>query len=216
MGCTSSSVHPASNQSLQEPKKPLTIETSPKSATPNNQGVVQFSEPNSPRDSSHSKGGISKRPKTVIPGFKELDYQVEAIDGLLKQVLKEKVDPSVTPIDEGPLNAFVNGLINTNNACYMNVVLQCLARIPGIKDYFLHNDYQVHLEFSNRESKDSIAERFGDFLKTYYAFNRKVIEAEELKTYIATRQHRFNLRTQEDAHEFFLFMIDQMGQELNT
>lgn len=178
-------------------------------------GVMQFSEPNSPRESVHSRHGKTNRPKTKIPGFKEIDYQAEAIDGLLKQVLKAKVDPDVIPIDDGPLNAFVNGLINTNNACYMNVILQTLARVPGIKDYFLHNDYQIHLDFYFSRQKESLAERFGDFIKTYYAFNGKILEADELKDFIANRQSKFNLSTQEDAHEFLLFLIEELGRELN-
>jgi ubiquitin C-terminal hydrolase len=153
--------------------------------------------------------------KAKIPGFKELDYQAEAIDGLLRQVLKAKVDPDVIPIDDGPLNSFVNGLINTSAACYMNVVFQALVRMPGIKDYFLQNDYKTQLEYCANRQVDSLAERFGDFVKTYYAFNGKVLEAEELKTFIARKDPRFDLRTQEDAHEFLLFLIEYMGRELN-
>lgn len=153
--------------------------------------------------------------KAKIPGFKELDYQAEAIDGLLRQVLEAKVDPDIIPIDDGPLTSFVNGLINTSAACYMNVVFQAMARMPGIKDYFLQNDHKTHLEFFNTRHGNSLAERFGDFVKTYYAFNGKVLEAEELKTFIARKSSRFNLQTQEDAHEFLLFLIEQMGRELN-
>lgn len=130
-------------------------------------------------------------------------------------MLKAKVDPDVIPVDDGPLNAFVNGLINTSSACYMNVVFQTLARVPGIKDYFLLNDYQTHLEYYSRRQDESLAERFGDFVKTYYAFNGKVLDAGELKDFIARKQPRFNLRSQEDAHEFLLFLVDEMGRELN-
>ena len=178
-------------------------------------GVLEFSEPNSPRDSHRSSLGRSRKQTIQIPGFKELDFPQESIDIVLKKVLKARGDPDIIPIDDGVLNSFVNGLVNTNSACFMNVVFQALVRIPGIKDYFLHNDYQAHLEYFTQKQQGSLAERFGDFVKTYYNFNEKVLEAEELKHFIGQRQPRFNQLTQEDAHEFFLFLIDEMGRELN-
>ena len=150
-----------------------------------------------------------------MPGFKEFEYQSETIDQLLKKVMKAKVDPDVIPVDDGKLNSFVNGLVNNNNACYMNVIFQTLARVPGIKDYFLLNDYQVHLEYYSSRLTGSLAERFGDFIKTYYAFNGKVMDAGELKSFISLRQRRFNLGSQEDAHEFLMYLVDVMGKELN-
>ena len=177
--------------------------------------VLEFSELNSPRDSFRSKTGKNIKAKRSLPGFRELDYQQESIDSLLKQVLKAKVDHDIVPVDDGQINSFVNGLINTNSACYLNVVLQTLVRVPGIKDYFLQNDYYSQLEHTFQKKESTLAERFGDFVKTYYAFNRKILEAEELKKFISKCRPNFNLNSQEDAHEFLLFMIEQMGIELN-
>lgn len=97
----------------------------------------------------------------------------------------------------------------------MNVVLQMLVRIPGVKDYFLYNQYREDLRSHIKTTHESLAERFGEFVKTYYAFNQKVLNATELKNCIQKKNKIFDLDSQEDAHEFLLFMIEQMSVELN-
>lgn len=111
--------------------------------------------------------------------------------------------------------SFKNGLINNSSACYLNVVLQALVRLPGVKDYFLYNQYREDIRNQKNTSQNTLAERFGEFVKTYYAFNQKVLNATELKTIIKKKNSIFGLDTQEDAHEFLMFMIQQMSMELN-
>lgn len=119
------------------------------------------------------------------------------------------------PINKGEFTLYKNGLINTSSACYLNVVLQVLVHTPGVKDYFLYNQYREDLRFQLKMNRESLAERFGEFVKTYYAFNGKVLNAFELKSCVSKKNSIFNLKTQEDAHEFFLFMVEEMGQEIN-
>lgn len=109
----------------------------------------------------------------------------------------------------------MNGLINNSNACYINVVLQTLVRIPGIKEYFLYNQYREDLRSHAKMTHESLAERFGEFVKTYYAFNQKVLNASELKHCIGKKKSIFKLNTQEDAHEFLLYVVEEMSMELN-
>lgn len=87
--------------------------------------------------------------------------------------------------------------------------------MPGVKDYFLYNQFREDLKAHKLKSKESIAERFGEFVKTYYAFDKKVLDASELKNCIKTKNPIFGLYTQEDAHEFLLYIINQMSEELN-
>jgi ubiquitin C-terminal hydrolase len=97
----------------------------------------------------------------------------------------------------------------------MNVILQTLVRMPGVKDYFLYNQYREDLKSHANMCRESIAERFGEFVKTYYAFNHKVLNASEFKHCVRKKKSIFNLESQEDAHEFLLFVIENMSMELN-
>jgi ubiquitin C-terminal hydrolase len=126
-----------------------------------------------------------------------------------------QTDRTVIPVNRGEFTLYKNGLVNTSSACYLNVVLQTLVHTPGVKDYFLYNQHREDLRFQLKMNHESLAERFGEFVKTYYAFNGKVLNAFELKDCIAKKNSIFDLKSQEDAHEFLLFMVEHMGQELN-
>ncbi len=110
--------------------------------------------------------------------------------------------------------ACVNGLINCGYSCFMNVVFQGLANTPGIKEYFLSN---LHLEeFPSNRATDSIANRFAEFLQVYNSYNDHVLDPTRLVELIVEQSRVFNPRiNQEDAHEFLLYLLDQLSTELN-
>ena len=73
------------------------------------------------------------------------------------------------------IQANVNGLVNVGWSCYMNVILQCLANTPGIKEYFLADLHRREFlsstglgnesGFANLpKESDNLANRMGEFI----------------------------------------------------
>lgn len=103
--------------------------------------------------------------------------------------------------------------MNPGLSCYINVVLQVLLRCAGIREHFFYN---LHLKAADgpRDLRDSLSEKLAEFVKIYYAFNEKVLDPFELRSDIGRRNKIFDSTTQEDAHEFFIFLLDTLNQEL--
>lgn len=95
----------------------------------------------------------------------------------------------------------------------MNVVLQALLRCPGVKEYFFYN---LHLKEAgcSRDLRGSLSEKIAEFFKIYFAFNEKILDPFELRTDVGKLNKMFDSSTQEDAHEFFIFLLDTLNQEL--
>ena len=95
----------------------------------------------------------------------------------------------------------------------MNVVFQCLLRSIGIKEYFFYNLHQKEGKLV-RNLAGTVSEKFGEFIKVYYGFNDRVLDPVELRKELGSKSRAFSSNTQEDAHEFFMFLVDQMGKDL--
>lgn len=110
--------------------------------------------------------------------------------------------------------ACVNGLINHGYSCFMNVVFQGLANTPGLREYFLQN---LHLEeFPAKQAQDCLSNRFAQFVQVYNSYNDHILDPSRLVELIVLQSKVFNPRiNQEDAHEFLLYLLDQLSTELN-
>jgi hypothetical protein len=117
------------------------------------------------------------------------------------------------PICRGKFSLFKNGIVNHGLSCYINVVLQSLLRCPGIREYFFYN---LHLKDISgpRDLSGSLSEKLAEFVKIYFAFNEKILDPFELRTSIGKLNKMFDSNTQEDAHEFFIFLLDILNFEL--
>lgn len=113
--------------------------------------------------------------------------------------------------------ACVNGLINVGNSCYFNVVLQCLANTPGIKEYFLSNLHLKEFNLNGRISPaDSLTSRIGEFIQLYHSYNDYVMNPFKLIEMVIEQSKIFDpTKIQEDAHEFLLYMLDRIATDLN-
>lgn len=96
----------------------------------------------------------------------------------------------------------------------MNVVFQMIVNMPGLKEFFLSGQFLVD---SNSADEDGglLCDQFATLFRTYHFFKDKVLDPKALKKYIAEKCQAFNLDTQEDAHEFILYVINTLSEEMN-
>jgi ubiquitin C-terminal hydrolase len=109
----------------------------------------------------------------------------------------------------------INGLVNSNNTCFINAALQCVFRMQPLIEYFmsqLQNDDMV----SQASADDkSFIQQFANLLATYHFNNEKNIRIEEFCLAIQSVFPGYVIGTQEDAHEFLVFLFDKIHNCLN-
>ena len=127
---------------------------------------------------------------------------------MLTQVSEDEL-----PVCTSKFSLFKNGIVNPGLSCYINVVLQSLLRCPGVREFFFYN---LHLRdvCGPRDLGGSLSEKLAEFVKIYSAFNEKVLDPFELRSSIGELNKTFDSSTQEDAHEFLIFLLDTLNQEL--
>lgn len=110
----------------------------------------------------------------------------------------------------------MNGLANESFACYMNVVFQTVAHLPGLREYFLSGQHLVDTSGSGKQEDDELlCDHMAMFYKCYHSITGQVIDPVELKFFLSKKCSTFNLQTQEDSHEFMLFLLNLLSEELN-
>lgn len=107
----------------------------------------------------------------------------------------------------------LNGFVNDSFACYMNVVLQVLLNLPGLKEFFLSGQYLV--DSGLPDDQGFLVDQLAMIYRVYHSLKGKVIDPLEFKKFVAEKCSSYNLETQEDAHEFTLFLINTLSEELN-
>lgn len=101
------------------------------------------------------------------------------------------------------------GLMNFGNACYSNVVIQCLTSISE----FLET---INSAYSIVEREDDVMEDYPVLsrvveIMNYYKIKNTSMASKLLQEII----HRFDkLGEQNDAHEFLVFLLDNLNQEM--
>ena len=125
------------------------------------------------------------------------------------------------------IQANVNGLVNVGWSCYVNVILQCLANTPGIKEYFLADlhrreflSYSVPgndpLSCKLPKEPENLSYRVGEFIQYYHSYNDHVLKAEKIIEMITCDSKKFKPASQvADAHEFMVYMMEMLSNELN-
>jgi ubiquitin C-terminal hydrolase len=119
----------------------------------------------------------------------------------------------------------VTGLANMRNTCYMNAALQAIRHNTEISAFFLEGRFEQWVQKKESSPKVELVRGYADLLKSLWSGSRPayVRPSGFLQTMIPAAQaagfDQFAIPLQHDAHEFLVFLMDQlhegMAEEVN-
>lgn len=120
------------------------------------------------------------------------------------------------------------GLINIGNTCYMNSILQIFLNIEQIRDIFIHEDIEEEKKFLsfilNWEDKEikNVIQKKGylimeliHLLKEKWINEKDILNPTRFKEICGEYNPMFKTYDQQDAHDFYTFLIDKLHEETN-
>lgn len=154
-----------------------------------------------------------REPEYVMP----MDRKLSATRETTKRKLELEAGPIQLPQFkrkhqlQSPSLLGIHGLANLGNTCYMNAVLQVLTSIPC----FVSDLQQPKLMDAAPQPQNSIYKALLQVVQQLkYGGESRVIDPSPLKASIARHSSRFRGALQQDAHEFFCNLLDQLQQEV--
>lgn len=103
-----------------------------------------------------------------------------------------------------------SGLQNIGNTCYISSSIQCLKHTLNLWEYFIEGKYESDI---NNHYSGEIAQSFGKLLHALREDNSCVSPC-QFKKVVDSQTKQFNGIHQCDSHEFLIFLIDKLHEEL--
>ncbi|XP_050834513.1 inactive ubiquitin carboxyl-terminal hydrolase 50 [Serinus canaria] len=121
---------------------------------------------------------------------------------------KWKYSPKDQLEDMSSLHPGLTGLQNLENTCYMNAVLQCLCSLTPFVQYFLSGKWNAALHEEIGES----AIAFGCLVSDMWLGEFDFVSPEAFHSVFGKRYPAFSRRTQHDAQEFLICVLDDLHE----
>ena len=99
------------------------------------------------------------------------------------------------------------GLRNTNNSCYLNAVIQCIAKSDTMAETLIKN-------VSRSQQQSGLIEELRFLIMILRSRKYKSITPLDLRKKVDEELQQFRGRRQHDAHEFLTFLLDKMKTQI--
>ncbi|KAK3855279.1 hypothetical protein Pcinc_038307, partial [Petrolisthes cinctipes] len=108
------------------------------------------------------------------------------------------------------------GLYNFETNCYMSAIIQPLAALPSVRDYFLTDTHLTELNPCNPLGRGGkFAQVFGDLVKHMWSGCYLYIKPFYFKKAMEIHKEEYNSYEMHDAHEFLLYLLDGLHEDCN-
>ena len=141
---------------------------------------------------------------------------------------KESKNPKEVENENSEEDLYKIGFYNIGNTCYMNSVLQIFMNIKEIKEIFLQKNEDVYKQFllfilnTENDEINRIVEDNGylvleliNLLKLKWSGRHKALNPRKFKEICGEYNPIFKTSEQQDAHDFYTFLIDKLHEETN-
>ncbi|KAK5123584.1 hypothetical protein LTR85_002622 [Meristemomyces frigidus] len=109
------------------------------------------------------------------------------------------------------------GLVNFGNTCYMNSTLQALSATPPLSVFFMDDAFRAQLQRDNwKGSKGVLAELYANLIRSLWKGDVECIRPTTFRNFCRRLSNTFNNDDQQDAKEFFDFLLDTLHEDLNA
>uniref|UniRef100_A0A8B9P665 Ubiquitin carboxyl-terminal hydrolase 50 n=1 Tax=Apteryx owenii TaxID=8824 RepID=A0A8B9P665_APTOW len=125
------------------------------------------------------------------------DLDVSVCLGNLRDSSKDSLD------EMNHLYQGLTGLQNLGNTCYMNAILQCLCSMSPLVEYFLSGKYVTALCKGHQTTAFS-----------YFTRKFDCVSPEVFQLVLGERYPAFTKRTQQDAQEFLICVLNELHEAL--
>lgn len=108
------------------------------------------------------------------------------------------------------------GLKNLGNSCYMNAIIQALSFNTLVTNYFLSGDFNRDINTKNKFGSGGVVAR--EWFKLMYVLwsqQYSYIVPQPFKYVVGNIQRAYLGTQQQDAHEFLVFLLDSLHEDLN-
>ena len=107
------------------------------------------------------------------------------------------------------------GLINFSVTCYMNATIQCLVATIPISQFFLDNKWKDLIQKNWKGSNGIMPQIFSNLVKALWLDDGNPVRPTSLRNFCARLNREWGVDRQQDAKEFFDFIVDCLHEDLN-
>ena len=108
------------------------------------------------------------------------------------------------------------GLINFSVTCYMNATIQCLVATIPISQFFLDNKWKDLIQKNWKGSNGIMPQIFSNLVKALWHDDGSPVRPTSLRNFCARLNREWGVDRQQDAKEFFDFLVDCLHEDLNV
>ena len=103
------------------------------------------------------------------------------------------------------------GLKNLGSTCYMNCILQCLSHTIPLRQFYVSDEYKQYLN-----NRGDLSTAFKDvMIKLSNTTSEYSVDPYDLKREVKEKTDIFSDNRQHDAHEFMIFLLNELHEEIN-
>lgn len=107
------------------------------------------------------------------------------------------------------------GLINFGVTCYMNSTIQCLSATIMLSKFFVDNRYRYYVQKNWKGSQGVMPGLYANLVRSLWKGDVEAIMPTSFRNFCGRLNREWAIDRQQDAKEFFDFVIDCLHEDLN-
>ena len=108
------------------------------------------------------------------------------------------------------------GLINFSVTCYMNATIQCLLATIPLSQFFLDNRWRNFVQKNWKGSNGIMPEIYANLIRSLWRNDVQAVRPSSLRNFCTRLNKEWGIDRQQDAKEFFDFLVDCLHEDLNV